>query len=46
MPSKLTLYAIISAFWLAFLAILGVNIIGRIVMPEEVKVAKFGFEGL
>ena len=43
MPDKLTSYAIVSAFWLAFLAILGVNIIGRVVMPEEEKVVKFGF---
>jgi len=43
MPDKLTFYAIVAAFWLAFLTVLGVNIVGRVVMPEEEKVAKFGF---
>ena len=43
MPNKNTLYAIISAFWLAFLAILGINILGNHLMPSEEKVEKFGF---
>jgi cytochrome c len=43
MPNKMTLYAIISAFWLAFLAILLINIVGRHIMPEEAKVEKFGY---
>lgn len=32
MPSKMTWYTIIAAFWVAFLAILGVNLIGNTVM--------------
>lgn len=32
MPSKMTWYTIIAAFWMAFLAILGVNLIGNTVM--------------
>jgi cytochrome c len=46
--NKYTLYAIISAFWLAFLAILGVNFVGNLattghLFGEEEKVEKFGF---
>lgn len=49
MPDKMTWYAIIAAFWMAFLAILGVNLIGNTVMfgsPLHKTVAapeKFGF---
>jgi cytochrome c len=43
MPDKLTWYAIISAFWLAFLAIIGVNIIGSQIMPETQTVETFGY---
>lgn len=43
MPDKLTWYTIISAFWLAFLAVLGVNIAGDLVMPETHTVEKFGY---
>lgn len=43
MADKLTWYTIISAFWLAFLAILGVNIIGGLIMPEHATVEKFGY---
>ena len=43
MPNKMTLYAVIAAFWLAFLAILGVNLIGGIVMPHEKEVATTGY---
>lgn len=35
MLDRLTLYTVISAFWMAFLAILGVNIIGGIIMPKS-----------
>jgi len=43
-----TFQAIISAFWLAFLAILGVNLVGNFVMtghvlPHKEVVEKFGF---
>jgi cytochrome c len=43
-----TFQAIVSAFWLAFLAILGVNLIGNFMMtgnllPEKEHVEKFGF---
>ncbi|MSO72539.1 MAG: c-type cytochrome [Rhodospirillaceae bacterium] len=49
MQNKLTWYAIIAAFWVAFLAILGVNMVGNTVMfgspiegePEHVE--KFGY---
>lgn len=43
MPNKMTLYAVIAAFWLAFLAILGVNLIGGFVMPHEEDVATDGY---
>jgi len=49
MPDKMTWYAIIAAFWMAFLAILGVNLIGNTVMfgsPLHTNVGapeKFGF---
>ncbi len=49
MPNKMTMYAIIAAFWLAFLAIIGVNLIGNTVMfgsplhSEHHPVVKFGF---
>lgn len=43
MPNKMTLYAVIAAFWLAFLAILGVNLIGGMVMPHEEQVATTGY---
>ena len=43
MPDKMTLYAVISAFWLAFLAILGVNLIGEFFMPHEEQVATTGY---
>lgn len=43
MPDKLTWYAIISAFWLAFLAILGVNLAGGLIMPEKQTVETFGY---
>lgn len=43
MPDKLTWYTIISAFWLAFLAVLGVNIAGDLVMPEQHTVENFGY---
>ncbi len=32
MPNKMTWYTIIAAFWVAFLAILGVNLVGNTVM--------------
>ncbi|MDX2225290.1 MAG: cytochrome c family protein [Rhodospirillaceae bacterium] len=35
MPDRLTLYTVISAFWMAFLAILGVSIIGGMIMPTS-----------
>ncbi len=38
-----TFQAVVSAFWLAFLAILGVNIIGGLIMPETKTVEKFGY---
>ena len=49
MANKLTWYSIIAAFWLAFLTILGVNLIGNTVLfgspletgPEHVE--KFGY---
>ncbi len=43
MPNKMTLYAVIAAFWLAFLAILGVNLIGGFIMPHEEDVATTGY---
>ena len=43
MPNKMTLYAVISAFWLAFLAILGVNLIGGFIMPHEEEIATTGY---
>jgi cytochrome c len=49
MPNKLTWYTIIAAFWIAFLAVLGVNLIGNTIMfgnpleNEVGKVEKFGF---
>ena len=49
MADRLTWYTIIAAFWMAFLAILGVNMLGNYAMfgelfaPKEVKVEKFGF---
>ena len=43
MPNKMTLYAVIAAFWLAFLAILGVNLIAGFVMPHEEEVATTGY---
>lgn len=43
MPDKLTWYTIISAFWLAFLAVIGVNIVGGLIMPEHQTVEKFGY---
>ena len=43
MPNKLTLYSIIAAFWCAFLVVLGVNLLTNFVMPEEEKLAKFGY---
>lgn len=43
MPDKFTWYAIISAFWLAFLAILGVNLAGGVIMPTEQTVETFGY---
>lgn len=38
-----TFQAVVSAFWLAFLALLGVNIIGGLIMPEHEVVEKFGY---
>jgi cytochrome c len=43
-----TFQAIVSAFWIAFLAILGVNLVSNLMMtgsllPEKEKVEKFGF---
>ena len=38
-----TFQAVVSAFWLAFLAVLGVNIIGERIMPEHHTVEKFGY---
>lgn len=38
-----TFQAVVSAFWLAFLAVLGVNIIGGMIMPEHETVEKFGY---
>lgn len=38
-----TFQAVVSAFWLAFLAVLGVNIIGGLIMPEHETVEKFGY---
>jgi len=43
-----TFQAIVSAFWIAFLAILGINFIGNYLMtghvlPHEEKVEKFGY---
>lgn len=38
-----TFQAVVSAFWLAFLAVLGVNIIGGLIMPEHEVVEKFGY---
>lgn len=38
-----TFQAVVSAFWLAFLAVLGVNIIGDLIMPEKETVEKFGY---
>ncbi len=38
-----TFQADVSAFWLAFLAVLGVNIVGGLVMPEEQTVENFGY---
>jgi len=49
MPNKMTMYAIIAAFWLAFLAVLGVNLLGNTVMfgspvhSEQQQVEKFGY---
>ena len=43
MPNKLTMYAIISAFWLSFLAIVGVNLLGGIVMPKGEHVETAGY---
>lgn len=49
MPNKMTWYTIIAAFWMAFLAILGVNLIGNTVMfgnpleSEEKAPEKFGY---
>ena len=43
MPDKMTLYAVISAFWLAFLAILGVNLIGGLILPVEDQIATTGY---
>ncbi len=38
-----TFQAVVSAFWLAFLAVLGVNIVGNLIMPEHETVEKFGY---
>src|SRR5689334_25007423 len=38
-----TFQAVVSAFWLAFLAVLGVNIVGELVMPEHEVVENFGY---
>jgi len=38
-----TFQAVVSAFWLAFLAVLGVNIISEMIMPEEHVVENFGY---
>lgn len=38
-----TFQAVVSAFWLAFLAVLGVNIIGGLIMPEHKAVETFGY---
>ena len=38
-----TFQAVVSAFWLAFLALLGVNIIGGLIMPETKTVENFGY---
>ncbi len=38
-----TFQAVVSAFWLAFLAVLGVNIIGGLIMPEHQTVETFGY---
>lgn len=49
MPNKMTMYAIIAAFWLAFLAVLGVNLLGNTVMfgsplhSEHHALEKFGY---
>ena len=49
MPNKMTWYTIIAAFWMAFLTILGVNLIGNTVMfgspleSEEKAPEKFGY---
>src|SRR5688500_18946131 len=38
-----TFQAVVSAFWLAFLAVLGVNVIGSMIMPEHQTVENFGY---
>ncbi len=38
-----TFQAVVSAFWLASLAVLGVNVIGGMIMPEERTVENFGY---
>ncbi len=49
MPNKLTWYTIIAAFWLAFLTILGVNLVGNTIIfgnplsQEHEKLEKFGY---
>ncbi|MBL8643213.1 MAG: cytochrome c family protein [Rhodospirillaceae bacterium] len=45
MPDRLTLYTIISAFWMAFLAIIGTNIVvDGVVMPLKTAAPKEGEE--
>ncbi len=49
MTDRLSWYTIIAAFWMAFLTILGVNLVGNFIMygnpleQEEGKLEKFGF---
>jgi len=43
MPDKMTFYTIVSAFWMAFLAVIGINIFAGMVMPEERVVETAGY---
>ena len=49
MPNTLTWYTIVAGFWMAFLTILGVNLVGNAVMygspvaEEPAKLEKFGY---
>jgi cytochrome c len=38
-----TFQTVVSAFWLAFLAVLGVNIVSELIMPEHHVVENFGY---